>query len=401
MISMPRLAITMTWAAQFAVFGPYLGTMLPNFAVQLTQIIGPLCGILVGPAIGVISDRSTHKWGRRRPLLVTVTIGSVICFSLMGWTREMGEALGDFGNGQPGEPTRRTWAAALTIFFYAWMDIMVNTVQTPTFLFISDFAGDRQTLGASIGQGWAIAGGIVIAGYIYIFGPAYHRMHRWQRNAIEEERRGQVEHLDANQGALRDYFTRAQDAPIDADHLLCDLLLRHLWLHGVERKQESVLWAGSSDYNKGVSLAGGSTDLMYNIVGYVFTWVLPFLVRTFGVKWVLVVSSIPQALLMVMAFTKVVTIDVIIVVAMSISQAIVFAILVPIIVHVMGHDIDIGAYVGALNSAQCFGQLLNFTIGSVIVETSLVYKLPAFLGGAFTVAGVFTAIFFKIKMHSM
>uniref|UniRef100_K3XD61 Major facilitator superfamily (MFS) profile domain-containing protein n=1 Tax=Globisporangium ultimum (strain ATCC 200006 / CBS 805.95 / DAOM BR144) TaxID=431595 RepID=K3XD61_GLOUD len=105
---------------------------------------------------------------------------------------------------------------------------------------------------------------------------------------------------------------------------------------------------------------------------------------------------------MVMAFTKVVAIDVLIVVLTTMSQTIVFALLVPIVVHVFGTDAEIGMYVGALNSAQCFGQLLNFIIGAALVETSMGYKLPVFIGGVMSFAGVIIALFFlKIKMYTM
>ncbi|KAE9349034.1 hypothetical protein PR003_g6098 [Phytophthora rubi] len=42
-VSMPRMAINMAWSAQWAALGSYLSTMLPNFAVQVTQFIG--CGL--------------------------------------------------------------------------------------------------------------------------------------------------------------------------------------------------------------------------------------------------------------------------------------------------------------------------------------------------------------------
>ncbi|OWZ01758.1 Glycoside-Pentoside-Hexuronide family transporter, partial [Phytophthora megakarya] len=57
-VSMPRMAVNMAWAAQWAALSPYLSTMLPNYAVQLTSVIGPIVGIIFGPMIGVISDRS-------------------------------------------------------------------------------------------------------------------------------------------------------------------------------------------------------------------------------------------------------------------------------------------------------------------------------------------------------
>lgn len=42
LLALPRMATNMAWSAQWAALGPYLGTLLPRFAVQLTQLIGPL-----------------------------------------------------------------------------------------------------------------------------------------------------------------------------------------------------------------------------------------------------------------------------------------------------------------------------------------------------------------------
>ncbi|GAB9475380.1 hypothetical protein Gpo141_00012479 [Globisporangium polare] len=440
LISLPRLAVTMTWSAQFAALGPYLGTMLPNFAVQLTQIIGPICGIFIGPTIGVFSDRSTSKWGRRRPFLVYASIASVVCWILMGYTREMGEALGDYGTGQPGEKTSRPWTAFFTIFFYAWMDITVNIVQTPTYLFIADFAGDRQTLGAAIGQGWSLIGSIFVAGYIYLFGPAYKSLH-WFLGmlcivmvvcvaiacvAVKEIplEKDPNDKSNAWKQVKESFATIVKTLKMLPVTLIVFCAIFFCVSYGYTSYTGNkgqffgfVVYDGvatgadncgatctkaQNDYNHGVSVAGGSTDLMYNIVGYLYTWTLPFLVRKIGARWVLVASVVPQCLLIVMAFTKVVAIDVLIVVLTSVSQSVVFSLLVPIIVHVMGNEIDIGVYVGALNSAQCFGQLLNFAIGSGLVETSMGYKLPIFLGGVMSVLAVLITIFvFKLKMYTM
>lgn len=92
---MPRMAIRMASAAQWAALGPYLQTMLPRYAVQLTQLSGPLCGVLVGPIVGAYSDRNTSCFGRRRPYLVTAAVGSIIYWVLMSYTRELGDAFGD------------------------------------------------------------------------------------------------------------------------------------------------------------------------------------------------------------------------------------------------------------------------------------------------------------------
>ncbi|GAB9477498.1 Sucrose transport protein sut1, partial [Globisporangium polare] len=402
LISMPRMAIQMTWAAQWAALGPYLGTMLPKYAVQLTQVIGPTTGILVAPAVGVFSDRSTNPWGRRRPFLLIASFTSVICWILMGFTREIGEALGDYGSGKEGEKTHRPWTAFLTVFFYAWMDITVNVVQTPMFLMIADFAGDRQTTGAAIGQGWSTIGSILVAGYIYIFGAAHKTLKSFlgmlsaimmvtviiaciagKETPLKKDENNKESAGTQIKNAFGAIYTglKTLPGPLIA-YCVVFFCVQYGYTaysgnkgqffgfevyngeaSGADACGDSCTKA-QDDYNKGVSVAGGSTDLIFNIVGYVFSWALPFLVMKFGAKWVLVIGLIPQSLLMVMAFTKVVAIDVAIVVSITFSQTIVFALLVPVIVHVFGNEVDIGMYVGALNSAQCFGQLLNFIIGA-------------------------------------
>jgi solute carrier family 45 protein 1/2/4 len=133
-----------------------------------------------------------------------------------------------------------------------------------------------------------------------------------------------------------------------------------------------------------------------------YSWALPFLVYSLGARWVITVACLPQALLMAMAFTKIVALDVAIVVLSAITQATVFALIVPIIVHVFGSSAQVGMYVGAVNSANCVGQLLNFLLGAALVETSLGYALPVFVGGAFSFLGALISLaVLRIDMHSM
>lgn len=158
------------------------------------------------------------------------------------------------------------------------------------------------------------------------------------------------------------------------------------------------------NFNKGVQMAGGSTDMIFSCVGYIFSWLLAFFVSKLGMKIVLIASTIPQALLMVAAFWHYVPVDVTIVVLTSITQNTVFGLLVPIIIHVIGsaEDERLGLYVGALNSANCAGQFLNFAVASGLVNTSLGYQLPVFVGGAMSFVGGVIAIFaFKINSKSL
>lgn len=439
LISMPRMAIQMAWSAQWAALGPYLGTMLPKYAVQLTQVIGPLTGILVAPTIGVLSDRSLNKWGRRRPFLLYAAVGSVICWILMGYTREIGDALGDYGSGKPGDPTSRAWTATFTIIFYTWMDITVNIVQTPAFLIIADFAGDRQTTGAALGQGWSTLGSILVSGYIEIWGAAHLTLGYFLGMLcvvmmvtvglvcifVKEE---PLIDTSDRESALKQigeaFYSIIKGLKTLPSVLIVYCLVFFCVMYGFTAYSGNKgqffgfeVYDGLSDgadkcgdnctveqdaYNHGVRVAGGSTDFLFNIAGYAFSWMLPFLVSKVGAKWVLTMSLLPQALLMVMAFSKIIALNVLIVVVTSLSQTTIFAMLVPVIVHVFGDKADIGMYVGALNSANCFGQLLNFVIGAALVETSMGYKLPMFIGGVMSFIGMVISIFFlKLKMYSL
>ncbi|ETI38773.1 hypothetical protein PPTG_04615 [Phytophthora nicotianae INRA-310] len=438
-VSMPRMAVNMAWAAQWAALSPYLSTMLPNYAVQLTSVIGPIVGIIFGPIVGVLSDRSTSRYGRRRPILVVMGILSVICWIAMSYTSEIGEALGDVGNGASGEETDRTWTAVFTIIFYLWMDITVTCSQTPTMLMVADFAGDRQTLGAALGLGWATMGAIIPAVYIQIWGAAYLTLHYFMGMLCvvmvicvtvavvfgKETPLVETDQVSACQSILDAFKTIYKGIQTMPPMLTVYAAIMFFVLYGYSAYNGNKgqffgleVYGGTATnadscnpctaeqiaYNKGVSKASGLGDLLFNIVGYAFSWGLPFLVRQFGARWVLSCSLLAQALLMAMAFCSSLGFDLFVVAILSVAQGAAFALMVPTIIHVFGgrSDVDIGMYVGVLNSANCFGQLLNYAIGSAVVQTSLGYKLPVFLGGAMSFLGFLVAAFlFKIKMHSM
>ncbi|KAF1778596.1 hypothetical protein GQ600_10518 [Phytophthora cactorum] len=328
-----------------------------QYAVQLTQMIGPVTGILVAP----------------------IVVTSTICWTAMGYTRQIGDALGDTGGSKKGEETHRFWTIFFTIFFYTWMDITVN----------------RQTLASSLGQGWSLIGSILVSGYIYLFGAA-HLTLRWflfmlsvvmqVKSAFESIYDG----FKSLPGELLKYcvvifcvmygysaYNGNKGQFFGIEVYDCDLTARRLKTRTTmvfksleeELISSSALWA-------------------------TFTQI--------GAKWMLVVSLIPQSMLIVMAFSASVPLDVVIVIFTSLTITTLFALNVPVIVHVLGHDADIGVYVGVFNAANCLGQLLNFIIGAGVVDTSMGYKLPVFLGGLMSFFGLlFTLFLFKVKMHSM
>lgn len=437
-ISMPRMAINMAWSAQWAALGPYLSTMLPNYAVQLTQVIGPLVGIFFGPMIGTFSDRNTSKYGRRRPILVVGGVLCIICWGFMSYTAQIGEALGDTGTGNE----NRKATAAFTIIFYFWMDVMVTCCQTPSMLLTADFAGDRQTLGSSIGLAWAALGSVIVAVYIQIWGAAYLTLHYFMGMLCVVmavsilvccifAKETPLDKTEVESGST---WQRAGQAVVDIflglkalpTQLVSYAVIMFFVLYGYSAYNgnkgqffglevyDGVATNADScgnncteqqiSFNDGVALASGTGDLLFCIVGYLYALALPLLVKLIGAKWVLTVSMLPQAMLIIMAFCSNAAFDIFIVAIITCSQSAAFGLMVPVIIHVFGDDpnVNIGMYVGSLNAANCFGQLLNYAIGSALVQTSLGYKLPILVGGIMSFLGFLVgAVFVKIKMYTM
>lgn len=55
---------------------------------------GPISGLVVQPLIGVLADRSTHSWGRRRPYLLASCLSCSLFVLLLGYARVLAELFG-------------------------------------------------------------------------------------------------------------------------------------------------------------------------------------------------------------------------------------------------------------------------------------------------------------------
>ncbi|CAK4179208.1 unnamed protein product [Aphanomyces euteiches] len=437
LVCCPKMAMNMAWAAQWAALGPLLQVLLSYSSVQGVQLVGPTAGLLVAPFIGVLSDATTSKYGRRKPWLFWGCITSVMCWAVMMNATEIGEALGDVGDD-------RTWTTVFVVICYVWMDITCNLTQVPVVLLIADLAGNRQVTAASIGQGWSIAGSLVVSGYISFFGPAHQSIKSFMGMLmaimfvccmsvcwfVKEEQYIPTVKPDTKQQvkeAFSALYVGLRRLPkVLAIYCLIFLLLQYGYtayngakgqFFGIRVKDGIATDADKCGkegqpactdrqkaYNDGVQLAGGVTDTIFNLFGWAYLAIMPFLVRKIGAKWVIVIACIPQALLIIMAFCKVVAIDMILVILTSISQNTIFALQLPMIVYQIGLSADnnLGMYAGAFNSANCAGQFLNFALATQLVKTSMTFALPVLVGGILSAFALIIAIFFlKLDMKTM
>jgi solute carrier family 45 protein 1/2/4 len=82
--------IQISWSVELAYISPYLLSLgLPKSTLSLVWVAGPISGVIVQPLIGMMSDRSTFKWGRRRIFIILATVFVVFGFIGMGRTREI------------------------------------------------------------------------------------------------------------------------------------------------------------------------------------------------------------------------------------------------------------------------------------------------------------------------
>lgn len=63
----------------------------------LVFLAAPISGLIVQPLIGAVADRSTSRFGRRRPIML---IGSVLCglsMIALSWSADISDAIGGVG----------------------------------------------------------------------------------------------------------------------------------------------------------------------------------------------------------------------------------------------------------------------------------------------------------------
>ncbi|ESZ97219.1 hypothetical protein SBOR_2413 [Sclerotinia borealis F-4128] len=60
-----------------------------GYLISLVWLVGPLSGTIVQPYIGILSDRSQHHLGRRRPFIIIGTVAIIICILALPWTTDL------------------------------------------------------------------------------------------------------------------------------------------------------------------------------------------------------------------------------------------------------------------------------------------------------------------------
>ncbi|KAJ2994347.1 hypothetical protein NUW58_g1583 [Xylaria curta] len=164
LLTLSTIGITFVWGVEQTYCTPYLLSLgLTKSKTSLVWIAGPLSGLIVQPIVGTVADRSTSKWGRRRPFILTGAIISALFLLLLGFTEEI---VRFFVQDKRSAQQLTVYAAVLAIYA---VDFSINAVMSATrSLVVDTLPIEKQQTGSAwgsrmsaIGHGIAFAAGAV------------------------------------------------------------------------------------------------------------------------------------------------------------------------------------------------------------------------------------------------
>ena len=124
------------WALQLPLLTPYVQELgIPHKWASIIWLCGPLSGLFVQPLVGVMSDRCTSRFGRRRPFIVAGSLLIAISVLIIGHSADIGWWLGDRGGVRP-----RAIGAFVLGFWI--LDVANNMTQGPCRALLADLTGN-------------------------------------------------------------------------------------------------------------------------------------------------------------------------------------------------------------------------------------------------------------------
>lgn len=158
LIALPQLSVQALWCFLGPNSAPYMQRMGAGDAIAtFTTVSGPLVGFFTGPLVGVVSDKSTSKMGRRRPVIWA----GLLAFWVAGMSFASTEHL--LGHGG--------MALVVAVFFRTIMDVTINVLQTPHRALVADLAADDQQVPCQVVFTILMAIGNYFGGWMMTFFP--------------------------------------------------------------------------------------------------------------------------------------------------------------------------------------------------------------------------------------
>lgn len=156
-LSLIICGIEFAYSAETAFVSPILLSIgIEHKHMTMVWALSPLIAFFVAPVLGSISDRCSSRFGRRRPIIVILSVGLVLGLILAPWGRDIGKLLGDDGvsvanltNSDLANLEYKTvnvteksnsfyWAILFTVLGTILLDFNADNCQTPSRAYLLD-----------------------------------------------------------------------------------------------------------------------------------------------------------------------------------------------------------------------------------------------------------------------
>lgn len=143
--------LQLSWCAEFSNGTPFLLSLgMSKTLMSLVWIAGPLSGSVGQPIVGVLSDESRLRFGRRRPFIIGGGIATIASLLLLSWSKDIIAFLSGGDNPSSAEIKSRTIPFA--VFFVYLLDFSISAIQAAARAYIVDNVPTHQQ---QIANAWA------------------------------------------------------------------------------------------------------------------------------------------------------------------------------------------------------------------------------------------------------
>ncbi|KAK9466011.1 major facilitator superfamily domain-containing protein [Lipomyces arxii] len=126
--------LQLSWSTEFSNGTPFLLSLgMSKTFMSLVWIAGPLSGVLVQPVVGMMSDSSQSRFGRRRPFMAVGSAFTILSLFALSWSKNIIYVL---LGGLTSSLTGPTQVLAVVMVYV--LDFSVGTVQASSRAFIVD-----------------------------------------------------------------------------------------------------------------------------------------------------------------------------------------------------------------------------------------------------------------------
>jgi len=138
------------WLTIFSHGTIYLSSLgISQLHTSLIWTAVPICGCIVPPIVGVLSDRSQFTWGRRRPFMLIGTITIILAISALAWIEPITALICSLhGNPKMATDIMQYWV----IIWVTILNIGIQCLQSATRALIVDTCPSEQQ---SLASAWA------------------------------------------------------------------------------------------------------------------------------------------------------------------------------------------------------------------------------------------------------